>query len=141
MEITEECLQRVFDEIEECAIKNGKKVVEYETIVSIAWSMRTKLLAILRSKSEEDLVSAKMVNDDFMEILEKSETGFIKLPVVHFKNVRTCKTLCGKSYDIPKRKVTRSLNRVTCRGCLHNVKNLKWIKDMIEYRNRTSKSP
>lgn len=72
MEITEEHLQRVFDEIEERAIKNCKNGIEYESTVSTAWTMRTKLLAILRAKSEEDLTLTKMISKDFMEILEKS---------------------------------------------------------------------
>jgi hypothetical protein len=71
----------------------------------------------------------------------KIRTRSSKLPVVHFKNARTCRTLCGKNYNIPKRKVTRRLGNVTCCGCLHNIKNLKWIKNMITRRNRTSKSP
>jgi hypothetical protein len=69
MEITEEHLQRVFDDIEERAIKNAKKGVEYETIVSTAWSMRTRLLAIIRAKSEEDLILTKMIGRHLMEIL------------------------------------------------------------------------
>lgn len=69
VEITEEHLQRVFDEIEERAIKNGKIGVEYEATVSTAWSMRTKLLAVLMSKSEEELTLKKMIGRDLMEIL------------------------------------------------------------------------
>lgn len=73
MEIKEEHLQRVFDEIEERAIESGKKGIEYDITVSTAWSMRTKLLVILRSKSEEDLALVKMVAKDFMEILEGND--------------------------------------------------------------------
>lgn len=69
MEITEEHLQRVFDEIEERAIKCGKKGIDYEITVSTAWSMRTRLLAILKSKCEEDLTLSKMIGSDLMEIL------------------------------------------------------------------------
>ena len=72
MEIIEEHLQRVFDEIEERAISNGKNGTEYDIIVSTAWSMRTKLLAILRSKSEEDLAFSKIVAKDFVKMLEGS---------------------------------------------------------------------
>lgn len=78
--------------------------------------------------------------DDQKESL-KVKTRFIKLPVVHFKNVRTYRTLCGKNYNVPKRKVTHRLGNVTCRGCLHNIRSLKWIKQMIARRNRTAKSP
>lgn len=69
------------------------------------------------------------------------EKKFIRLPVVHFKNLRTCRTLCGKNYNIPKRKATYRLSNVTCSGCIHNIKRLKWIKKMIAHGNRTSKSP
>ena len=72
MEITEDHLQRVFDEIEERVIKNGGSSIEYEITISAAWLMRTKLLAILRAKSEEDLVLMKMISKDFIEILEKN---------------------------------------------------------------------
>jgi len=71
VEITEEHLQMVFDEIEERAIKSGKNGVELATIVYAAWSMRTKLLAILRAKSEEDLALMKMIGGHFVEMLEK----------------------------------------------------------------------
>lgn len=73
MEITEDHLQRVFDEIEERAIKDCKDSTEYETTLSAAWLMRTKLLAILRAKSEEDLTLMKMISKDFIEILEKND--------------------------------------------------------------------
>jgi hypothetical protein len=75
MEITKEHLQRVFDEIEERAIKSGKNGVEYEIVVSTAWLMRTKLLAILKTKSEEDLTLMKMISKDFIDILEKNDGG------------------------------------------------------------------
>jgi hypothetical protein len=73
MEITDDHLQRVFDEVEERAIKNGKNSIEYEIVVSTAWLMRTKLLAILKAKSEEDLALMKMISKDFIEILEKND--------------------------------------------------------------------
>ena len=73
MEITEEHLQRVFDEIEEHSIKCGKKGVELATIVYATWSMRTRLLAILRAKSEEDLVLMRMIGRHFVEMLEKCD--------------------------------------------------------------------
>ena len=66
---------------------------------------------------------------------------FVRLQVVHFKNSRTDRTLCGRNYTIPKRKVTYRLSNVTCKGCLHNIGRLKWIKEMIMRRNRTHKSP
>lgn len=69
------------------------------------------------------------------------ETKFIRLPVTHFKNLRTCKTICGKNYKIPKRKATNRLSKVTCKGCLLNIRKLKWVKRMMTCRNRTSKSP
>jgi hypothetical protein len=78
---------------------------------------------------------------DDQKVSLKVRTRVIKLPVVHFKNVRTCRTLCGKNYNIPKRKATNRLGNVTCSGCLHNIRSLKWIKKMIARRNRTSKSP
>lgn len=65
----------------------------------------------------------------------------VRLPVTHFRNIRTYKTICGKNYKVPKRKVTSRLNRVTCRGCLNNIRSLKWVKKTIERRNKTSKSP
>lgn len=71
MEITEEHLQRVFDDIEERAIKSGRHGVELATITYAAWSMRTRLLAILRAKSEEDLALTKMIGGHFVEMLEK----------------------------------------------------------------------
>jgi hypothetical protein len=71
----------------------------------------------------------------------KTKTRFVRLPVTHFKNVRTYKTICGKPYKIPKRKVTSRLNMVTCKGCLNSIRSLKWVKEMIARRNRTSKSP
>jgi hypothetical protein len=71
MEITEEHLQRVFDEIEEHSIKSGKKGAELATIVYATWSMRTRLLAILRAKSEEDLILGKMIGKHLVEMLEK----------------------------------------------------------------------
>jgi hypothetical protein len=73
MEITEDHLQRVFDEIEERVIKDGKSSTEYEIVVSTAWLMRTKLLAIIRAKSEENLTLMKMISKDFIEILEKND--------------------------------------------------------------------
>jgi hypothetical protein len=69
MEITAEHLQRVFDEIEERAIKCCKKGIEYDITLSTAWSMRTRLLAVLKAKSEEDLMLSKMIGKDLMEIL------------------------------------------------------------------------
>lgn len=71
VEITEEHLQRVFDEIEERAIKSGKRDIEYEATISTAWIMRTKFLAILRSKSEEDLALMKIIGRDLTELLER----------------------------------------------------------------------
>lgn len=71
MEITEDHLQRAFDELEEYAIKSGKSGVEYQTIVSTAWTMRTKLLAILRARSEEDLTLSKAIAKDLVKILEE----------------------------------------------------------------------
>lgn len=71
----------------------------------------------------------------------KVTTRFIRLPVTHFKNRRTDKTICGKNYKTPKRKATSRLNRVTCKGCIHNIRSLKWVKKMIARRNNTSKSP
>ena len=70
-----------------------------------------------------------------MEVIKR------RLPVTHFKNSRTDRTICGKNYKIPKRKVTSRLSRVTCKGCLLNIRSLKWVKEMIALRNRTSKSP
>lgn len=64
-----------------------------------------------------------------------------RLSVTHFRNIRTYKTICWKNYNVPKRKVTNRLNRVTCKGCLNSIRKLKWIKKMIERRNRTSKNP
>jgi hypothetical protein len=63
-----------------------------------------------------------------------------KKRVVHYKNSRTGRTICGKSYKIPIRDVTQHLENVTCKGCLHNISKSKWVKKMIESRNNTSKS-
>lgn len=71
----------------------------------------------------------------------KMETRPVRLPVTHFKNNRTHRTICGKPYKIPKRKVTSRLSKVSCKGCLNSIRSLKWVKKMIERRNRTSKSP
>jgi hypothetical protein len=68
-------------------------------------------------------------------------TRTARLSVIHFRNVRTYKTICGKNYKVPKRKVTSRLNRVTCKGCLNSIRKLKWVKKMIERRNKTHKSP
>jgi hypothetical protein len=70
VEITEEHLQRVFDEMEEFAIKNGRNGVEYEATVSTAWIMRSKLLAIIRARSEEDLTLMKRIGKDLAGLLE-----------------------------------------------------------------------
>lgn len=80
MEITEEHLQRAFDELEEYVIKSGKKGVEYQAIVSTAWSIRTKLLAILRAKSEEDFVLSREIAKDFVKILRVYD-GDISSPI------------------------------------------------------------
>lgn len=69
MEITEEHLQRTFDELEEYANKNSRNGEEYGAIVFAAWSMRTKLLSILRSASEKDLELTKMISKDFVKML------------------------------------------------------------------------
>jgi hypothetical protein len=73
--------------------------------------------------------------------VETDKQIIMRSPVTHFKNIRTYKTLCGKNYKIPKRKVTSCLYRVTCKGCLNSIRSLKWVKKMIERRNKTSKSP
>lgn len=91
MEIKEEHLQTVFDEIEERAIKNGRKGVEFDVTVSVAWSMRTKLLAVLRSKSEDDLALTKMIGKDFAEMLERCNGNIISL-----------RYTCGHGIDLPK---------------------------------------
>lgn len=72
MEITEEHLQRIFEEFEENAIKSGKKGIEYQTIIHTAWSMRTKILVILRAKSEEDYRVSKAHAKEFMRILNEN---------------------------------------------------------------------
>ena len=71
----------------------------------------------------------------------KMKKRFIRLPVVHFKNTRTGRTICGKNYHMPKRKVTHRLSNVTCKSCINNIRSLKWINKMIACRNRTCKSP
>lgn len=71
MEITEKHLQRAFDDLEEYTIRSGKSGIEYQSIVSAAWSMRTKLLAILRSKSEEDFLLSREIAKDCVKILEE----------------------------------------------------------------------
>jgi hypothetical protein len=68
-------------------------------------------------------------------------TKLVRLPVTHFKNSRTHRTICGKNYRVPKRKVTYRLSKVTCKGCLNSIRSLKWVKKMVERRNRTYKSP
>jgi len=71
MEITEDHLQQVFEDIETRAIKSGKKDLEYQAVVSTAWSMRTKLLSILRAKSEEDLNLSLAIAKDCVRTLEE----------------------------------------------------------------------
>lgn len=88
MEITEEHLQIVFDEIEERAIKRGKRGIEYDTTVSTAWSMRTRLLAVLNVKCEEDLTLSKMIGRDLMEILGRCNG-----------NISSLKYTCGHGID------------------------------------------
>ncbi len=70
MEITEDHLQKAFDELQEYAIKGGKKGIEYEAIVSTAWTMRTKLLNILKAKSEKDLLLSKIISEDIIGMLQ-----------------------------------------------------------------------
>lgn len=77
MEITEDHLQKAFDELEEFAIKSGVDSVEYQTIVFAAWSMRTKLLAVLESKSEESLnLSLQIAKDCVKTLRERNENMF-----------------------------------------------------------------
>lgn len=68
----------------------------------------------------------------------------VDVPVVHFKNPRTKKTMCGHDYTIPGRtysNITSSLGDVTCNGCKTAINNSKWIKEMIRKRNNALKNP
>jgi hypothetical protein len=72
-----------------------------------------------------------------MKIMEMKKK---RLSVIHFKNPRTGRTICGKNYKIPKRKVTSRFSKVSCSGCLNSIKSLQWVKKMIELENKTSKN-
>lgn len=77
MLITEEHLQRIFNEIEEYTIKNCDSSHDYEVTMSTAWIMRTKLLNVLRADSEEILELWKIISKDFMEILKKENGNLL----------------------------------------------------------------
>ena len=69
---------------------------------------------------------------------------FLRVPIVHFKNPRTKKTLCGHDCTIPERtysNVTSDLDEVTCKVCLNTVDHSKWIKEMIDKKNNAPKNP
>lgn len=69
---------------------------------------------------------------------------FLRVPIVHFKNPRTKKTLCGHNYSISGRtysSVTSNLDEVTCKACLNTVGCSKWIKEMIDKKKKVPKSP
>ncbi len=53
------------------------------------------------------------------------------MKVVHFKNCRTGRTICGRNYDMPKRDITIYLGEVTCKACLRSIKDRRWIEEMI----------
>lgn len=64
----------------------------------------------------------------------KRKARLRKGPVIHFKNHRTEKTLCGHSYKIPGRsysRVTSDVDGVTCSGCQNTISISRWIKKMV----------
>ena len=70
--------------------------------------------------------------------MSKNNIDNKKIPIVHFRNDRTGKTLCGHSYKLHRKgysKVTLKLDNVTCKGCLGSIMKSKWIKKMIDKEN------
>ncbi len=53
------------------------------------------------------------------------------LGLIHFRNHRTDRTLCGHSYKMPERKITNNMKHVTCKACLRSIKDRKWVQEMI----------
>lgn len=68
---------------------------------------------------------------------------FLRVPIVHFKNPTTKKTMCGHNCTIRRAysNVTSNLDEVTCNACLNTIDCSKWIKEMIDKKNNAPKNP
>ncbi len=64
----------------------------------------------------------------------------IKKRVVHFKNSRTKKTICGHNYEIPGRtysNITCEADNVTCKACKNAMKKCRWLKEIVDNKNKS----